>query len=350
MNQSEIHANVCCIIPTYANRFYLIKRVIASLIEQNIGKIIVVDNNSTEQSRIELDQLSQNTCNILTIMRLSENTGSANAYKLAIKEALGMHQMEFLWLLDDDNLPDRNALERLVDCWNLLDEKAKETYVCLACNRTHASCYEQSVFSEDPELVIGPRNSFWGFHVSKVAEKIREKIQVKGALKLKRDVKYGRVMVMPYGGLFFHKGLIQTIGLPNTDYYLYGDDYEFTSRISKTGGSLYLVLESKITDLQPSWEIRAKSTRLVAVARTANYRSLYYTVRNMVAFQRQCWSTNRFVALINLCVFSICFGLIGLVMFRFKSLFIYCLAIGHGLTGRTGRCEIVEATKKICEK
>ena len=56
----------------------------------------------------------------------------------------------------------------------------------------------------------------------------------------------------PYGGLFFHRSIIDIIGLPDTNYFLYGDDFDFSYRITKKGGKIFLVTQSVIEDLEKS--------------------------------------------------------------------------------------------------
>ncbi|MEM4965125.1 MAG: hypothetical protein QXT13_13345 [Pyrobaculum sp.] len=52
-----------------------------------------------------------------------------------------------------------------------------------------------------------------------------------------------------YGGMFFHKKLIDTIGYLDERFYVYDDDIEWTYRITHKGGAIYLVLSSIVLDI-----------------------------------------------------------------------------------------------------
>ena len=47
----------------------------------------------------------------LKVIYLDENTGSAGGYKLGLEEAYKCNECEFIWLLDDDNKPQKDSLK-----------------------------------------------------------------------------------------------------------------------------------------------------------------------------------------------------------------------------------------------
>src|SRR6185503_7372606 len=66
----------------------------------------------------------------------------------------------------------------------------------------------------------------------------------------------------PYGGLFFHKAVIATLGYPNESLFLYNDDTEYTSRLMKIGGKLFLIPSSVINDLELPHSVFNQSANL----------------------------------------------------------------------------------------
>jgi GT2 family glycosyltransferase len=62
----------------------------------------------------------------------------------------------------------------------------------------------------------------------------------------------------PYSGFFFNRKVVERIGLPNTEFVLYGDDTEFTARLPTSGGKIYLVPASSLEDMEASWNIKAR--------------------------------------------------------------------------------------------
>ena len=111
-------------------------------------------------------------------------------------------------------------------------------------------------------ILLGRVNGFIGFHIFDFHSKIirfLKKVSLKKnvnqymseiADKCTCDKNWGTVPVAPYGGLFFHKKLIDIIGYPMEDLFLYQDDFEYTYRITKNGGKIYLILNSTVKDLE----------------------------------------------------------------------------------------------------
>ncbi len=65
-------------------------------------------------------------------------------------------------------------------------------------------------------------------------------------------------------GLFFHKDLIEKIGLPDESYFLYVDDFDFTYRITKAGGEIWMVTNSHLHDLESSFYLPGKKEDLIS--------------------------------------------------------------------------------------
>ncbi len=107
--------------------------------------------------------------------------------------------------------------------------------------------------------------------------------------KKKSDLKfkypYGELYAAPYGGMFFHKELIKTIGLPDVKMVLYYDDYEFSHRIIKNKGKIYIIRESIIKDIDKSWHITQSGFAILKIASEKNHVRLYYSIRNRVYFE-----------------------------------------------------------------
>ncbi|WP_224055060.1 glycosyltransferase [Celerinatantimonas diazotrophica] len=63
---------MCAVIVTYSNRFGLLKQVIKSCIENEISTIIVVDNNSTSESKEQLVLFEQKYSKVLQVIYLDK--------------------------------------------------------------------------------------------------------------------------------------------------------------------------------------------------------------------------------------------------------------------------------------
>lgn len=293
---------VCSVIVTYGDRFHLLKQVIDACLREGIDKIIVVDNASVENSRKQLQELEKKL-DKLEVIYFDENKGSAGGYKAGLKRAYECEECEYIWLLDDDNEPQKNSLRVLKGFWKKYENDNKEENLCLLSYRPDRVAYKEAIMTQNPNLVLGRKNSFLGFHIIdlpiKVARVIKRKIGIK-TFKENPNIKSGQVSVAPYGGMFFHKKLIDKIGYPKEEYFVYADDHEWSYRITKNGGKIILLLDSLVEDIDTSWNIKS-STQIPFI----NYLfygtdfRVYYAIRNRTYFEINSLVNNRLIYFIN---------------------------------------------------
>jgi GT2 family glycosyltransferase len=194
---------------------------------------------------------------VIVVDNSKHNSGTARGF------TLGMQHVKdgFIWLLDEDNMPERDALKHL----KMEFFFTFEDFYALACNRTG---YKNIV---DINSVIGSPNACLGLNIFKYKETRRNLARTAHGL---RDLP-----VAMYGGLFFHRRLLDRIGYPDPDYFMYCDDFEWTYRITKLGGKIILVDKARI-------------------AEPDHPRDCLLASRNHLRFQKQ-FVTNKFVFKIN---------------------------------------------------
>lgn len=323
--------NTYAVVLTYKNRFNLLKQVINSLLTQKIKKIIVVDNGSDLESQNKLKELELKLKEKIKVIYLGENTGSANGYKRGLQEAYNSEDCDFIWLLDDDNMPEANALEVLTDFWNNFNDSNKEEHICLFSNRdSYSNLVEIAKKSLGTEELIGGKNYFLGFHIKNLFVEInkrlfnRSKKQSDSKKLLEPNKSYGEIPLGAYGGMFFNRKIIDKIGYPDENYFVYLDDFEYFSRVIKIGGIIFLLYESKIIDLDKHQNSYKKSPS-----------SAYYIYRNTVYFQKNYNSPNKILFFINYILYSISLNL-GL---KENSFNILAKAISDGYNNRMGKNE-----------
>lgn len=283
---------VTVVTVTYGNRFKYLKQVIDSLKEQDVDKIVIVSNGSDEESLNKLRELiSKTSC--IELIDLEENTGSANGFHEGIKYACDNGD-EYIWLLDDDNKPKKNSLKVLKEEWvNLINEYTYESLALLSY-RNDRKIYSDAINFGNPRLMLGTDNSFLGFNLFDKTKSFFIKTKIKEIM----DKDKGVVSVAPYGGLFFHRSLITKIGLPDIGYYLYGDDYDFTYRITKNNGKIFLIKRSEIIDLETSFHLIKNKGFNSRYFNTDSKNRIFYSVRNGIVFEQN-FVTNKFIYLIN---------------------------------------------------
>lgn len=265
---------------TYNDRAEYLTQVISSLIEQSIDTIIIVSNGSTCQSLTQIKELMHSHSRIV-LLDLGMNTGSANGFSIGIEYAYN-NGADFIWLLDDDNKPATGAFKTLCQYWRDINPDNSKL-LSLLSYRSDRSIYRDAIQSKNPYLMLGDKNSFLGFSFS---HKLRDLI-TRSTLVLNTYITRGKVAVAPYGGMFFNRNLIDAIGLPNKDFFLYADDHDFSYRITQNKGEIILVLESELVDLETSFHLKKSNNILnTRYFGTTSRDAIYYSVRNNVCFEK----------------------------------------------------------------
>lgn len=192
--------HVCLVTVTYANRAELLETVVKKAIQCGVSKVIIVDNGSAISSQDVINNILKSCPGKITIKRFNENMGSACGFKAGIKEALNDPSCEFLWLLDDDNKPDKFCLKNLMKSFDYIIEQSRLpiNYVCLLSMRQdrHYYVYKNN---EVQSLQYPLFSSFLRFHIFNVFRKINI------FSKLNMSVKNKSIVEIPYGsygGLF----------------------------------------------------------------------------------------------------------------------------------------------------
>ncbi|HCF38329.1 MAG TPA: glycosyl transferase family 2 [Thermosipho africanus] len=334
--EHRAEANVCALIVTYGNRHHLLSRVINACLRNGVKKIIVVDNASEKESKERLKELSSELKNKLKVIELKENLGSAGGYKKGLEYIYNCPECEFVWLLDDDNLPREGALEALIQFYRNLNVPHKEYRVALLSFRVDRDYYKEAVIKNNSDPIIGRKNSFLRFHIleiHKILLKLLKKIidpKASNNNVLKKKYKSIILAASCYGGLFFNKKLINEIGYPNEEFFAYFDDHEWTYRLTRKGGCIFLVVDSIIEDLEKSWALK-HSFPLKALSLAPDFR-IYYGVRNRVYFEKMYLVNNPFLYRLNTVIFLI---IARLFLSKHKYMLLR-RAINDGLSGKLG--------------
>lgn len=275
---------------TYGNRLEYLKELLRRAFRnEHVGRAIVVSNASS--SNLEL--LEQEWENKLRIIRLPHNTGSAYGYATGIEAALG-DGASYLWLMDDDNAPIPGALRAL-------HEQLTSKTALRGADKAAVLGFRPD---HQPDVAEGyqvkhaypPPSSFLGFHFCQLPFKVWRRLKGRVAsAPTNMSVPYA-----PYGGLLAKRDLFQSLGLPIKDFVLYADDTEYTHRITSAGGSIDLVVNARLEDLEGSWNRKAgfSSSFRGWLKGGTDFRA-YYAARNRVWFDRHAYMGSKATYLIN---------------------------------------------------
>lgn len=261
----------------------MLKEVVKALSAQGVRRVVVVSNGATWDVG---SWARQGAPGHVHVVQLSSNEGSSPAFAAGIAYAMG-EGAEFIWLLDDDNQPQAGALTALLDAYAVLESEVPRDRLAVAAFRP---CRFRGILLDIPLKKISQRPStFLGFHLGAVP------------LMLWRHFRWGRpgprrnipplvpTDFAPYGGLLFHRAVVEEHGLPRADFVLYADDWEFTSRITRHGGTIQVVTKAGVNELESSWRARARPKSPFAAWMTCEDWRAYYGARNHVYVDTHCF-------------------------------------------------------------
>ncbi len=250
---------VAVAVVTYGDRAEFLSQVLKGIFTQTmanrIGQVVVCDNGAGKESKDLLADMLLREPRLHTVT-LPYNTGSARGFAEAIRVAAASG-CEYIWVLDDDNLTYPDALERLLNALEFVEPEA----ALLSLRRVRRYLIRLAR-GESIEDVFGQQYSFLGYSVLDVPRKVRRRLSLCDDEANWEEFSKRPVLVpwAPYGGFLFKAEQLSEVGLPEADFYLYGDDFEFTLRFTKRGYHIYLVPDSQIEDLDKLW-FRRRSNR-----------------------------------------------------------------------------------------
>lgn len=280
------NSNVCVVIVTYGDRWHFLSKVVERLlkISENFSlRIIVVDNTLTQNIAGLLEPIN----NEIHVVTMGRNTGSAAGFGAGIQYAVDSCDCNFLWLLDDDNLPDNDSLSQLFCEYENLGKDPNNALASMRDDRA----YLKDAILKRKSVRLQP-NTFLDFSVrSKILNFFRRADEKKsyhmGDIGIHPCVEMDYA---PYGGFFFHRSWVSKIGIPRKEYFVYVDDQEYTHRILQNGGRIYLTPKSSIHDLECSdrYTIKAKN---IYTDMLYSGDKVFHEIKNKVHFENSLHSS-----------------------------------------------------------
>jgi GT2 family glycosyltransferase len=222
-----------------------LKEIISAVRSQTLqpDEIIVVNNSSTDGTEEWLAR--QEGLTIIKQDNLGSSGGQWRAFKYAYEKG-----HDWIWTMDDDVVPAENCLEEMLDDFDANKIRAPLRY-----------SHDGKPFFNDV-LSINLKNPF-----SSLWNDIYSKANL--------QEKYTEVIGITFEGPLFHRSVIEKIGLPEKDFFIYGDDTEFFIRAWKSGFKIYLYRDAEMYRKLP----------YVSIPPEFNWKT-YYMIRNIIAIDR----------------------------------------------------------------
>jgi rhamnopyranosyl-N-acetylglucosaminyl-diphospho-decaprenol beta-1,3/1,4-galactofuranosyltransferase len=167
----------------------------------------VVDNASDDGS----GELAREIAPQADVVSLSRNTGGAGGFAVGIERAVSAHDADYVWVMDDDTVPTATAAEELeVMAKRLPGARLLASRVVWTDGRDHP--------------MNTPRT--WRLRSKRVDEALR-------------GVDGFPFRSASFVSLFMPAALVRTLGLPIADYFLWNDDFEYSTRLVRGGVGVY---------------------------------------------------------------------------------------------------------------
>lgn len=284
--------NIVACVVTY-NRKDKLKNCINALLSQNYKNfdILIVDNASTDGTRASIQKLIDD--GKLSYVNTGKNLGGAGGFNYAIKNVAISYK--YIWMMDDDTYPMSRALSSLVDKANMLNDqfgflssltKWTDGSVCIMNMQT----VKKQIFDN---------------------EKALENYMIP-------------VSTASFVSLFFKSEMARKFGLPIKEFFLWGDDTEYTERIGSDGG--FLVLDSVVVhDMHENVGVDIVCNEISRVSR------YYMAVRNRIYTARKSRSVWRRIKAYISPLKQMCRVLISARDHKGKRLFIIIKGLGSSI-------------------
>jgi rhamnopyranosyl-N-acetylglucosaminyl-diphospho-decaprenol beta-1,3/1,4-galactofuranosyltransferase len=209
---------VVAVVVTW-NRAPLLERILRAIDGQSTrpGALVVVDNASTDGTAELLDRLAVELTVPLRVVRHERNTGGAGGFHSGLTAALELGG-ELFWLMDDDGLPPQDCLAALlpyVDRYDFLGPAV--------------------VAEGDPDRLCFP------IRPPGTAVVLRETAQ----LEARASDGLLEEIVIPFNGVLLTHELVERIGLPREEFFIWGDDVEYLWRAREAGARVATVVGSR---------------------------------------------------------------------------------------------------------
>jgi rhamnopyranosyl-N-acetylglucosaminyl-diphospho-decaprenol beta-1,3/1,4-galactofuranosyltransferase len=204
------NGSVAAVLVTY-NRKELLIQCINALFHQTrpIDAVVVIDNASTDGTQERLREEGYLNNPIMTYIQMPTNTGGAGGFHEGVERAYAAGY-EWLWLMDDDVEPTRDALKTVLSYSGI------------------SKCIQAARMYEDNQI------HRWDKWVN------IEKSGRRSALKDQADRDYAVVQVGCFEGMLIHREVVSKIGFPDERFFLGGDDTAYGYLASRQTSLIYI--------------------------------------------------------------------------------------------------------------
>lgn len=238
------------VVVTY-NRKKLLLECIEAILNQNynVDTVFIIDNASTDGTYDELKNRGILDTKKIIYKKLEENIGGAGGFYEGIKAARE-DNADWIWIMDDDTIPKEDCLKNFINALSIINGKI--SFLASAVYGVDNECMNTTGISE-----FKGKNGILQWH-----EYIKDGIV--------------GIDVATFVSLLINGDATKKIGLPFKDYFIWGDDTEYTLRLTRKYGRAYLVGKSIAIHKRTG----SKSLSIFEETNMNRIKFYYYMVRN----------------------------------------------------------------------
>jgi len=316
---------ITAVVVTYGDRWQYLAVLLRCLEGDSlVNDIVVIDNASHRDIATSCTNAGYNK---VQITRMDRNIGSAGGYKAGIETAITLANAHIM-LFDDDVVPKPGCLQILQNDFDKLSVEDNPATFALIPYRDcqHYKISKPSIFD---------KHNFNGLNVFTLVQRLFG-IQKKCIIdKLTSDV-ISHQRGTAYACLYFHRSLIDAIGLPDQEFVLYYDDMEFTSRILKRGGKIWLDVDARCEDICQNYSMDVFSPPFFGYLRADNDAKIFYMMRNKTYLDRFVYKVISPYYFINVVTLLFGISVLGLLTSRIRRVKTIYRAVIAGYQGKMG--------------
>lgn len=209
--------SVAAVVVTF-NRKDLLLTCLSALFRQShpINALYLIDNAGTDGTRTAVDQLLAQwpaTLPPITYVQMKANEGGAGGFYWGVRKAYEDGH-DWLWVMDDDAEPTEHALQALMKH----GDKDRLGFLCSCVRASDGKTSMNTPLVKKP--TIEDQNADWDQYL---------------------DQGLVRVSAATFVSVLLARDAVAAVGLPLRRFFIWGDDLEYTARITRSGFDAFVV-------------------------------------------------------------------------------------------------------------
>lgn len=218
---------VAMVVVTY-NRAKWLQKNLASINNQAVSHIFIIDNNSTDQTESVVNHFIETSLHPVTYHRSTTNLGGAGGFALGCQLALAhANQFTHIWLSDDDVTFDKTCLKQLEP---YLDQN----------NLLQPMRFDQQGNNAEASSV--------NIDLSSIAILNHKRGSVMRSAWRHQQTPFA-LADTPFEGVVVPRAVFNAIGIPDKRFFIFSDDLDFCLKAKSAGFGILCIPKAKMTRL-----------------------------------------------------------------------------------------------------